>query len=134
MNGDEHRQKIEAIEQGKSYLLASYDNEFLQRPELRPVRLQLELLKPELFLNEQKISSTIVVFGGTQIVRAAFRGRASRRRENRVGEIPQGSRTGPRRLPSGANPGKKPTTMMPPASSPASVPPPASSTATATTS
>lgn len=72
MNGDERRQKIEAIEISKSYQLASYDDEFLQRPELRPVRLQLELLKPELFLNEQKISSTIVVFGGTQIVERPF--------------------------------------------------------------
>jgi uncharacterized protein (TIGR00730 family) len=72
MNGDERRQKIEAIEKSKSYQLASYDDEFLQRPELRPVRLQLELLKPELFLNEQKISSTIVVFGGTQIVERPF--------------------------------------------------------------
>ena len=68
MNGDERRQKIAAIEKSQSYALASYDDEFLQRPELRPVRLQLELLKPELFLNEQKIGSTIVVFGGTQIV------------------------------------------------------------------
>jgi uncharacterized protein (TIGR00730 family) len=72
MNGDERRQKIEAIEKSKSYQLASYDDEFLQRPELRPVRLQLELLKPELFLNEQKINSTIVVFGGTQIVERPF--------------------------------------------------------------
>jgi uncharacterized protein (TIGR00730 family) len=68
MNGDERRRQIEAIEKSGSYLLAAYDDEFLQRPELRPVRLQLELLKPELFLNEQKINSTIVVFGGTQIV------------------------------------------------------------------
>ncbi len=68
MNGDERRQRIEAIEKSESYLLAAYDDEFLQRPELRPVRLQLELLKPELFLNEQKINSTIVVFGGTSIV------------------------------------------------------------------
>jgi hypothetical protein len=72
MNGDERRHKIEDIEKSKSYLLASYDDEFLQRPELRPVRLQLELLKPELFLNEQKISSTIVVFGSTQIVERRF--------------------------------------------------------------
>jgi uncharacterized protein (TIGR00730 family) len=72
MNGDERRQKIEAIEHSRSYPLASYDDDFLQRPELRPVRLQLELLKPELFLNEHKINSTIVVFGGTQIVERHF--------------------------------------------------------------
>jgi uncharacterized protein (TIGR00730 family) len=51
-----------------SYRLAEDDADFLTRPELRPVRLQLELLKPELILTEQGVESTIVVFGGTQIV------------------------------------------------------------------
>jgi uncharacterized protein (TIGR00730 family) len=51
-----------------NYLLAENDLAFLKRPELRPVRLQLELLKPDLLLEEQGISSTLVVFGGTQIV------------------------------------------------------------------
>jgi uncharacterized protein (TIGR00730 family) len=51
-----------------NYLLAEDDLAFLKRPELRPVRLQLELLKPEVLLAEQGISSTLVVFGGTQIV------------------------------------------------------------------
>src|SRR5207237_5698832 len=51
-----------------NYLLAEDDVAFLKRPELRPVRLQLELLKPELLLEEQGIGSTLVIFGGTQIV------------------------------------------------------------------
>src|SRR2546421_4324136 len=51
-----------------NYLLAEDDVAFLKRPELRPVRLQLELLKPEILLTEHNISSTLVVFGGTQIV------------------------------------------------------------------
>jgi len=51
-----------------NYLLAEDDVAFLKRPELRPVRLQLELLKPEILLKEQGIASTLVVFGGTQIV------------------------------------------------------------------
>src|SRR5262245_31762865 len=51
-----------------NYLLAEDDTAFLKRPQLRPVRLQLELLKPEMYLEEQKIASTLVVFGGTQIV------------------------------------------------------------------
>ena len=51
-----------------NYLLAEDDVAFLKRPELRPVRLQLELLKPEILLEEQGIASTLVVFGGTQIV------------------------------------------------------------------
>jgi uncharacterized protein (TIGR00730 family) len=51
-----------------NYLLAEEDEALLKRPELRPVRLQLELLKPDLILEEQGILSTLVVFGGTQIV------------------------------------------------------------------
>jgi uncharacterized protein (TIGR00730 family) len=50
------------------YLLAEDDSAFLKRPELRPVRFQLELLKPEMILEEQGIASTLVVFGGTSIV------------------------------------------------------------------
>jgi uncharacterized protein (TIGR00730 family) len=49
-------------------LLAEDDTRFLKRPELRPVRLQLELLKPEMTLDEQNVESTLVIFGGTQIV------------------------------------------------------------------
>jgi uncharacterized protein (TIGR00730 family) len=55
-----------------NYLLAEDDLAFLKRPELRPVRLQLELLKPEIILEEQGISSTLVIFGGTQIVERAL--------------------------------------------------------------
>lgn len=50
-----------------SYRLAFADPDFLVRDELRPVRLQLELLKPELVLNEEGINSTIVMFGGARI-------------------------------------------------------------------
>jgi len=51
-----------------SYVLAHTDTDFLDRDELRPVRLQLELMKPELLLTEHNIKSTIVVFGGTRII------------------------------------------------------------------
>ncbi|MGR3712027.1 MAG: LOG family protein [Shimia sp.] len=50
-----------------SYRLAFADEEFLCRPELRPARLQLELLKPELALDEHGIESTVVLFGGARI-------------------------------------------------------------------
>ncbi|MDJ0630484.1 MAG: LOG family protein [Rhodobacter sp.] len=54
-----------------AYRLAYDDPEFLCRDELRPVRLQLELLKPELLLSEYGITSTIVLFGGARIPEAA---------------------------------------------------------------
>jgi len=50
-----------------SYRLAYMDHDFLLRDELRPVRLELELLKPELLLKEHQIENTIVVFGGARI-------------------------------------------------------------------
>lgn len=53
--------------QSPSYELAFTDFDFLLKEELRPVRLQLELLKPELLLNEQGIDSTVVVFGSARI-------------------------------------------------------------------
>ena len=49
-----------------SYRLAFADPEFLLREDLRPVRLQLELLKPELAFQEEGIESTIVVFGSAR--------------------------------------------------------------------
>ena len=62
------RQNLEAIVNSPSYRLAETDTDFLRRPDLRPVRLQLELLKPETAFEELGIHSTIVAFGGTQIV------------------------------------------------------------------
>ncbi len=50
-----------------SYRLAFGDPDFFLREELRPVRLQLELLKPELLLQEDGIDSTVVVFGSSRI-------------------------------------------------------------------
>jgi uncharacterized protein (TIGR00730 family) len=50
-----------------AYRLAFADNDFLTRRELRPVRLQLELLKPELELDAAGIVSTVVMFGGSRI-------------------------------------------------------------------
>ncbi len=49
------------------YRLAFADEDFLCREELRPVRLQLELLKPEMHLDAMGINSTIVLFGGARI-------------------------------------------------------------------
>jgi uncharacterized protein (TIGR00730 family) len=49
------------------YRLAFADNDFLCSDELRPMRMQLEMLKPELVLAEAGIESTVVLFGGARI-------------------------------------------------------------------
>src|SRR5919204_4178298 len=50
-----------------AYKLAFQDTEFLLREDLRPVRFQLELLKPELLLDESGIASTFVFYGSARI-------------------------------------------------------------------
>jgi uncharacterized protein (TIGR00730 family) len=61
------QQRIAKLKESPSYRQAHLDLDFMGRPELRPVRLQLELLKPELIQQEHGVNSTIVVFGGTRI-------------------------------------------------------------------
>ena len=58
----------QAILASPSYRLAELDVDFIGRAEQRPVRMQLELDKAETVLREAGIRSTVVVFGGTQIV------------------------------------------------------------------
>ncbi|MEW6245704.1 MAG: TIGR00730 family Rossman fold protein [Nitrospirota bacterium] len=61
----------DALLRSPSYIPADRDVQFLQRDELRPLRLQLELLKPELIQREAGIRSTIVVFGSARLVDSA---------------------------------------------------------------
>jgi len=59
---------VKKISQSPSYRVAYKDVDFLMRPEMRAARVELELLKPELYLEENGVRSTIVVFGSTQII------------------------------------------------------------------
>ena len=49
-----------------AYRLAFADPEFLLRRETRGIRMQLEMLKPEISQHEQGIENTIVVFGSAR--------------------------------------------------------------------
>ena len=49
-----------------AYRLAFADPEFLLRRETRGIRMQLEMLKPELSQSEQGIENTVVVFGSAR--------------------------------------------------------------------
>lgn len=66
-DSDQRHQLQQAILSGAAYRLAHEDVEFLAQEDLRPLRLQLELLKPEHELRAQGISSTVVVFGSGRI-------------------------------------------------------------------
>lgn len=61
------RQPATPQTESPSYRLAFADPDFLKREELRAVRLQLELLKPELIMREHGIVSTVVIFGGARV-------------------------------------------------------------------
>ncbi len=51
-----------------SFRLAFEDLDFLRTDRLRPVRFQLELLKPTVVLDEQKVYATVVLFGSARIL------------------------------------------------------------------
>jgi len=59
---------LRAIEASPTYRLAHEDTELLASDDLRPLRLQLEMLKPERQLRRHKVQSTVVVFGSARLV------------------------------------------------------------------
>lgn len=67
LDAEQEQRLREAIYSGSAWQLAQEDIEFLGAPDLRPLRMQLELLKPEHALREQQIASTVVVFGSARI-------------------------------------------------------------------
>ncbi len=71
MTDDKAEKNLRNILRSPSYRVAYKDIDFLTSPKLRPMRMELELLKTELAFREQGIRSTIVIFGGTRIVEPA---------------------------------------------------------------
>ena len=80
---------IKNLMRSPAYRLAFHDNEFMSEDFNRPVRLQLELLKTEMRLREEKIVSTIVTFGGTRILEPVKAKAKVRRIEQRLKKFPQ---------------------------------------------
>lgn len=58
---------LKAILEGPTYRLADQDTEFLSGDDLRPLRMQLEMIKPEHELRANDIHSTVVVFGSARM-------------------------------------------------------------------
>jgi uncharacterized protein (TIGR00730 family) len=79
---------LSKILESPSYRVAYKDVDFLARPEMRAARLELEYLKPELYLRENGIRSTIVVFGSTQIAEPAKARQRLDRAENELAAAP----------------------------------------------
>jgi uncharacterized protein (TIGR00730 family) len=93
MTDDRERKKnLDKILRSPSYRVAYKDVEFLSDPRLRATRMELELMKPEIIFQEQKVRSTIVVFGGTRIVEPAEARRALELAEATLADTPDDPR------------------------------------------
>ena len=83
------RKRFQRLVTSASYRRADQDLEFLDEDELRPVRLQLELLKAELIQQREKIHSTIVVFGSARLPEPSESRRLLARASARLARKPQ---------------------------------------------
>jgi uncharacterized protein (TIGR00730 family) len=79
---------IRHLKRSRAYRIAYHDPDFLDLAYARPIRLQTELMKPEFTFIENKIHSTIVVFGGTRIVERSVAQRRVNALEKQVARKP----------------------------------------------
>ena len=79
---------VNPAEESSSYIPANRDAEFLQREELRSLRIGLELLKPELIQREEGVRSTIVVFGSARLHELEAAQKSLRMAEERATRAP----------------------------------------------
>ena len=67
MKKNPKKQRIASIEHESSYIRAYEDIELLNKPVMRPVRIELEVMKPELYLQKLNITQSIVCFGSARV-------------------------------------------------------------------
>ena len=84
----DHPSLLDRDHPSSSYIPADKDTEFLQRDELRPIRIGLELLKPELIQHEEGIQSTVVVFGSARLQEPAAANQALQTAEEEAARTP----------------------------------------------
>ena len=93
MNDEQARKEnLDKILRSPSYRLAFEDIDFLTDPELRPMRMEMELLKPEMSLKANDVVSTVVVFGSTRIVEPAEADRGLQRAQASLADSPDDPR------------------------------------------
>ncbi len=89
---DDVKKNLKQIVRSPSYRVAYKDVEFLTSPALRPMRMQLEMLKPEMAFRKQNVQSTIVIFGGTRVVDEATAEDQLERAQARLADTPDDQR------------------------------------------
>jgi uncharacterized protein (TIGR00730 family) len=85
------QQRLQHLLKSASYRRADQDLEFLGEDELRPVRLQLELLKAELIQRREHICSTVIVFGSARLPEPSVSRRLLARASAQLARKPQDS-------------------------------------------
>ena len=88
MTKKETEKMVARLKRSRAYRIAYHDPAFLDTDWARPIRLQTELLKPESIFRNQRILSTIVVFGGTRIAERAETRRRVVRLERQLARKP----------------------------------------------
>jgi uncharacterized protein (TIGR00730 family) len=81
-------ENLQKILHSLSYRVAYQDVDFLMEPEMRAARMELEQLKPELYLMKNNIRSTIVVFGSTRIIEPSAAREQLVRAKSRLADTP----------------------------------------------
>jgi uncharacterized protein (TIGR00730 family) len=80
--------QLSKIIDSPSYRVAYRDPDFLLRNEMRAARLELEYLKPEHYLRDSGVRSTVVVFGSTQIIEPSAAQRRLAEAEEELAKAP----------------------------------------------
>ncbi|MBN2474490.1 MAG: TIGR00730 family Rossman fold protein [Pirellulales bacterium] len=92
MSDKQAAENLRKILRSPSYRVAYKDVDFLASRRLRPMRMQLELLKAELALQDHDVRSTIVVFGSTRIVDPATAQEKLERAQAQLADTPSDPR------------------------------------------
>lgn len=61
------KERVTCIEHESSYIRAYEDIDLLNKPVMRPVRIELEVMKPEIYLQAMNITQSIVCFGSARV-------------------------------------------------------------------
>lgn len=92
IDADERKALSETIRHGPAHRLAYEDADLLAENDLRSVRLQLELIKPERALRDHAIRSTVIVFGSARIMSPEMAQDRLVKTRSKIAPIPKANR------------------------------------------
>ncbi|MDR1268175.1 MAG: LOG family protein [Planctomycetaceae bacterium] len=87
-NADNNNDNIQTLLNSPSYSLAFLDHNFMRSDYARSIRLQLEMEKPEWFMRQYGIRSTVIVFGSARFISQKKAARLLAEAEERLASQP----------------------------------------------